>query len=364
MTGLFAAMLSCSKMNDLHDGYLDGEIIYAAKVDSAEALAGENRVELNVTVRSQRVETVRVFWNNYADSTDIAVGNQVGMFRKMLENLAENSYIFQLVSFDGFGNRSLPFETSGSVYGDRFRSTLSNRGIQSVYAGDGSLTVNWGGAMDNATGSELVYTDREGREQTLWIPVTDASTTVAGWASGLRYRTLFLPEATAIDTFYADWRTVGDIPFRYSTAGWTAESRNGNHNWGANGGAPGLVLDGDINTGWHSAPSSPLPQCLVIDMQESRGVHHLVFRHLPEGLTSNWIYFKTIEVYLSDTPVTPDEYQPAWGTPAAVYQYPGGIDGFTVELAPDSRGRYLVLYFPDSSTNTYISFAELEVYRE
>jgi hypothetical protein len=79
-------------------------------------------------------------------------------------------------------------------------------------------------------------------------------------------------------------------------------------------------------------------------------------------LANDWIYFKTIEVYLSDVPVTPDVYQDSWGDPAAVYEWPGGFDGITVEFDPGSRGQYMILYFPNSRSNTYISFAELEVY--
>jgi hypothetical protein len=350
-------------MNELHDRYLDGEVIYAAKVDSTGTLAGKNRILLNITIASQRIESLRIYWNDYADSTGMEIGNQVGVFRKMIENLEENSHIFQVVSFDGFGNRSLPFEVSGNAYGDRFQNKLSNRTIRSAYADDGGLTVNWSGSPDNEVRSDLIYTDRTGAERSLQIPAGETATFISDWTAGLRYQTLYLPESTAIDTFYTDWRTVGDIPFRYSTDGWTAECRNGNHDWGANGGAPGLVVDGNLNTGWHSKVGTPLPQCLVVDMQESRPVDHLVMWHLPAGLASNWLYYKTIEVYLSDTPVTPDEYQESWGAPVATYEYPGGFDGVTIPLAPDSRGRYLVLYFPNSSSNTYISFAELEVYR-
>ncbi|MDR2472713.1 MAG: DUF4998 domain-containing protein [Tannerella sp.] len=355
---------ACSKMNDLHDKFLDGEVIYAAKVDSADVLAGKNRALLNLDIRSQRIETVRIYWNNYADSADVNVNNQVGEFPKMLDNLPENGYVFQLVSFDKAGNASLPFETSGSVYGDRFQSRLSNRAIQSVYAGDEGLTVNWSGPVDNSLGSNLVYTDKSGNEQTIRIPVNDNSTHIDDWSVGLKYNTLFLPEPTAIDTFASDWRSMSGIPFKYSSTGWTATCRDGNHNWGAAGGEPDKVLDGDINTGWHTRVGSSLPQCMVVDMQNSRLVDHLVFRFQPNAVANNWIYIKTLNVYLTDTPATPDVYQEAWGEPVAVYNYPGEIEVFTVTLNPESYGRYLVLYFPDSKTNTYISFTELEVYRE
>ncbi|MDR1222410.1 MAG: discoidin domain-containing protein, partial [Tannerella sp.] len=351
------------KMNDLHEGYMtDGEIIYAAKVDSARVYPGKNRAILDVGISSQRIETLRIYWNDSADSADIAINNQVGVFSKPLANMEEKDHIFYLVGLDRFGNRSLPFEASGTVYGDRFQNSLSNRTIQTIAAEDGVLSIGWGGSPDNAVYCELIYTDKQEQERTLFVPASENSTSIADWSAGLRYRTSFLPDPAAIDTFYTDWRTVSNIPFKYSRAGWTVESRNGNHDWGAYGGSPALLLDGDRNTGWHSTPGSALPQCLVVDMKESRPVDHLVLWHLPAGLTSNWIYFRTIEVYLSDTPVTPDVYQSPWGAPAAAYEWPGGFDGINVQLNPNSRGRYLILYFPNSRSNTYISFAELEIY--
>jgi hypothetical protein len=359
---LCTVLSSCSKMNDLHEGYMtDGEIMYAAKVDSARVYPGKNRVMLDVGIGSQRIETLRIYWNDSADSADIAINSQVGTFSKTLANMEEKDHIFYLVGLDRFGNRSLPFEASGTVYGDRFQNSLSNRTIQTVAVEEGVLSLGWGGSPDNAVYCELIYTDKLEQERTLFVPASENATSIADWSAGLRYRTLFLPDAAAIDTFYTDWRTVSNIPIKYSTAGWTAESRNGNLAWGAYGGSPELLFDGDRNTGWHSSAAA-LPQCLVIDMKKSLPVHHLVFWHLPAALASNWIYFKTIEVYLSDTPVTPDEYQSSWGVPAAVYEWPGGFDGITIELSPNSRGQYLILYFPDSKSSTYISFTELEVY--
>lgn len=365
VAGILCIVPSCSKMNDLHDKYLEeNEITYAAKVDSVSVRPGRDRAMMDIKINSQRIESVRIYWNDYLDSVDVAINNQVGSFSKILENMDENEFIFYLICFDKFGNRSLPFEASGIVYGDRYESGLSNRSLLSIYVdSDGSLIANLGGAPENALYTELKYTDTGGKERTVQIPVDQSSVSITGMSSDFRYRTLYKPEAAAIDTFYTAWRTANDIPHKYSTAGWTAECRDGNHDWGANGGEPFRVLDGDINTGWHSRPGTSLPQCLVVDMKASQEVRHIMLWHLPEGLASNWIYYKTIEVYLSDTPVTPGEYQSSWGTPAAKYQYPGGVDGITIEFAPNSKGRYMVLYFPDSSASTYISFAELDVFK-
>jgi hypothetical protein len=356
--------MSCSDMNDLHDKYLDeGEITYAAKVDAAGTAPGKNRILIALLVESQRIESFRIYWNDYTDSIDLAINQQTGIFTEILNGLEENSYIFQVVSFDKFGNKSLPFEVTGNVYGDRFQASLTNRAIKSAYADQDGLTVNWSGIVDKAVRSDLSYKALDGKVKTLPIPMSENVTVIPDYASDLRYQTLFLPEEFAIDTFYVDWKSVTGIPTKYSTEGWTATCRDGNHGWGERGGEPDKLFDGDLETGWHTRVGSSLPQCLVVDMQSARPVDNIVIRFQANSIASNWIYIKNVEVYLTDTPVTPDVYQESWGEPVARYLNPGGMEVLTITLNPNSQGRYLVLYFPDSSSgNTYISFTELEVY--
>lgn len=205
---------SCSKMNDLHQKYLDeGEIIYAAKVDSVTPRAGNGRIQFEMFIRAQRIETVRIFWNFYADSVDVQVGNQTGVMKKLIENLDEKGYIFQFVSFDKYGHRSLPFEATGSVYGDGFQSTLSNRMITSVTAlFNGTITITWSGAVDKGVRCDLTYTNITGAQVTIKAPMSAATTVLTDVDflvnKDLKYRTLFLPEVTAIDTFYTDFKAI------------------------------------------------------------------------------------------------------------------------------------------------------------
>lgn len=201
---------SCTKMNDLHQKYLDeGEIIYAAKVDSVAPGAGNKRIQLKMFIISQRIETIRIFWNDYKDSSDVAVGNQTGSKVKILENMAEKGYIFQFVSLDKFGHRSLPFETVGKVYGPNFQSTLNNRSIKSQTAlAGGKITIVWSGPVDKGVRSDLVYTSTDNLQITRKVPMSETTTILTDVSKDLRYNTLFLPEPTAIDTFYTSFKNV------------------------------------------------------------------------------------------------------------------------------------------------------------
>ncbi|MDR1583688.1 MAG: Ig-like domain-containing protein [Prevotellaceae bacterium] len=164
---------------------------------------------------------------------------------------------------------------------------------------------------------------------------------------------------------------VNLIETKYSTAGWTAESKGGNHNWGTYGGQAFNVLDGDIYTAFHSNLSSPLPQCIVIDMKEPKTVTRLVLWHTGEAVTERWqIYLQDIEVYLSNNPVV--DFQPSEGDKAGSHYYVDSesYESFTINLVPNSlnlvpnsQGQYLILYFPTSTNGSgYISLADVDVY--
>jgi hypothetical protein len=141
---------------------------------------------------------------------------------------------------------------------------------------------------------------------------------------------------------------------------WAAESLGGNHPWGEYGGEPYRLFDGDLYTGWHTSLGQPLPQCLVVDMKKSQTIYAIRLSHLPEGLANGWIYFRSIHVYITDTPVVPDLPQASWGEPAVRYEWQGDADPFNIDV--QATGRYMILYFPTSRTDSFISFAELDVY--
>jgi hypothetical protein len=121
LTGMTAMlwMAACSDMNELGDRFLNREeVFYAEKVDSAATHTGIKQIEIEIYVKSTRIDFVRAYWNNSADSTDIPVSFKSGIFRKTVENMKASEYIFNLVSFDKYGNRSLPYELVGKVASD------------------------------------------------------------------------------------------------------------------------------------------------------------------------------------------------------------------------------------------------------
>ena len=199
-------VVGCSEMNELSDRFLDkGATIYAAKVDSAAANTGANQIEIIVYVKTERVDFVRIYWNNYGDSSDIKVGNTPGIYRKLISIPEPSLYLFNLVSFDAFGNKSLPYEVTGTVIGDDFIANLSQRRITAAYDNifaDGVLVLNIANKPSYALYSELFYTSTMGESKMIAIEQEAAYTINVDdfdKQGGLRIKTYYKANETAFE---------------------------------------------------------------------------------------------------------------------------------------------------------------------
>ncbi len=255
---------SCSKMNDLSDKFLDeGEITYAAKISGYSVLSGMYNVQLYILINSQRIETVRVYWNNYTDSVDIPVGGQTGIFNKKIDNLAEGGYLFQFVSIDEYGNRSLPVEASGEVYGEKFQGNLMSRSINSMKANAEDQRIVLWNSMDTTAGAR--YTEILYQGQTIKTPVKENQTVIPNYQAGttFNYRTAYIP-ATSIDTFYTDYKEYEATKFLLDKSEWKLEQFSDQHDSGSN--AAKNAIDGNYTDRWHSTNNPGYPHWLIIDL--------------------------------------------------------------------------------------------------
>lgn len=208
LAAISALFTACDSMNDLHIGYLqEGEKIYAAKVDSVSPGPGKERVRMEVFINAQRVDFIRIYWNAYQDSTDCVIGGKTGVFQVMLENLPEREYLFQIVSFDLYGNQSLPFESTSLSYGESYRSTLANRHIESITkTEEGKAIFQWAIVAEDTESTELTYTGIHGESLHRTIPSTVDTDTIADFRSGspFSYHTVYRPASNSPDTFNTD----------------------------------------------------------------------------------------------------------------------------------------------------------------
>lgn len=196
---------ACDSMTDLHISYLEeGEKIYAAKVDSVSPGSGNMRVNMEVFIHAQRIDIVRIYWNAYQDSIDYTIGGKTGVFNIMIENLQEREYLFHVVSFDKYGNRSLAYECSSLAYGENYRNTLANRRIESITkTAEGAAVFKWAIIADDAESTSLTYTDEKGKSAVRTISTKVETDTIANFKPGseFSYFTIYRPAKNSPDTF-------------------------------------------------------------------------------------------------------------------------------------------------------------------
>lgn len=240
---MIAAFGACRKMDDYKEKYLSaGSITYAGKVDSVKAHPGDGRIMLSgLLIADPKITELRIYWNNRADSFVLPITRSAGIdtVRPILK-LEEGVKTFTINTFDKLGNRSVDVTITGRVYGEVYKSLLLNRTIKDgLNAGD-SVTIDWNvlDASTGALGCELKYTDNGNALKTIFVKRTDTRTVLNNYKLGSKfnYRTVFLPDTLAIDTFYSKFQEVAvkaDVtPLYIKNAGpGFANSAGGTNRW-------------------------------------------------------------------------------------------------------------------------------------
>jgi hypothetical protein len=152
----------------------------------------------------------RVFWNNGADSVEVAASthNTADTITVVVPGLTEYTYSFTLYSYDDKGNRSIPKEVNNiKVYGNSYKQSLTNRflvasspyelvaeGIRLYFETPDTINVS----------TQLRYTFTDGTSRTATLQPEDNSILLPGYKSGTKvfYQSAYIPVNGAIDTFY------------------------------------------------------------------------------------------------------------------------------------------------------------------
>jgi hypothetical protein len=273
----------------------------------------------------------------------------------------------------------------------------------------GTVTLGSIDAAPHVEWTEIKYYKSDGDSVIVRIANNDPETilcTDIKRDAKIKIRCAYVPPGTNIE-FTGGW---SDGPFfvkRYSPKdeNWTVLPNDGYHpwddqpvqysdspNWQWLSGHPMLLLDEYPNSGWHSrlpGGSSKLPQVLIIDMKASNMVSEVMLGSTGGGYWNNISLYLTddlaisgYETYTIDWGVDkntrenayktwmdsmigklPGELPAAsWGAPVAQWQAMANAS-HSFSLPPASKGRFLIIVFPDSANgNGYINAHNIEVY--
>lgn len=238
--GLILVISSCSKMNDSYKEFLEeGQLIYTGRPDTVYVHPGNNRLLLSWKAPSDpKAIKARIFWNNRMDSIDVPIdrSNEKDSVEVYFDDLKEGNYLFEIYTYDSKNNPSIKMEVIAKVYGSNYINSLLSRPIDQTEISESTLNITWGAVPDTTViGSELIYTDNEGVEKTIFIDEMEASTYIANFTpQTFRHRTLYLPSKIAIDTFYTEYSSqrIKGPPVPISSEGWSitasSEDERGN----------------------------------------------------------------------------------------------------------------------------------------
>ncbi|MCH7400987.1 DUF4998 domain-containing protein [Belliella kenyensis] len=209
--------MSCSEMDSYLRFVEDGEKLYTGKVDSLQAFGGKNRILIKGLFMSDpKVTDCVISWNAGQNYIQIPVNRTQGVdtLSYLIEGLEENNYNFEVITLDKDGNKSISSFISGTVYGDRYKESLNNRpiNIAELYAGDLNTTIEFGRVdlTSGIYGIELKYMDTDGVINEEFLSIDDQDLVLPNYMIGepFEYRSIFIPEPNAIDTFYTEFSAV------------------------------------------------------------------------------------------------------------------------------------------------------------
>ncbi len=352
-------LLGCKGMDSTYKEFVvPGGLTYVGKPVHPVAYMGKYRVQLKWARGSDpNVASTRIYWNNYTDSTEVPVEPGVDSLQVMITGLQEQSYSFFLKAFDDNGNSSVPVEVTARVFGDAYEGGLLNRGLNgSEIDADGIVTLNW--AQANLTAgaymTEVTYTARDGAQKVTAFPATENESVIPDFETGepLRFRTVYVPDTFAIDTFYTEYDYARD--FLLKKTNWKIVSFSTEHPGATN--AVANFIDGTAGTRWHSQVNvgSKYPHHATIDMGSEQfvtqfGVWRTTFENGGDDRAPDRIQF-----LVSNDNKT-------W-TDLGSYDFNRFVNGeqlYPVEEAPLAR---YVKFVGLSGPQEYIVMGEIDVY--
>lgn len=265
-------IISCGDMTDDYKKFLEGgEIVYPAKADSVEAHPGKNRIELQWLILSDpSITSATIYWNAKRNSKKIPITRTTGVdtIRVILDEMEEGTHTFEIYTFNADGGKSVTAEVIGTVYGNRYESSLLSEFYFLRYDPKKGGYITWSAQLDNVVGNEVRYTTNAGKTASLFVANGDSLFSLPDFDhhSPVTYRTAYVPPM-AIDTFYTNFTPMNlDIPINVAlNKPVTASSINGAAN------NPEKAVDGnttaDTNNRYVSV-SIPVngPQWLAVDL--------------------------------------------------------------------------------------------------
>tara|TARA_Y100000766_G_C18889257_1_gene597631 strand:+ start:62 stop:1828 length:1767 start_codon:yes stop_codon:yes gene_type:complete len=153
----FFTNYSCGDMESIHEDYLQGEQVYAGKLDTLKIRPGYYRAQLEG--QTQFLGNSNQIIIEYDEQTDVYEINpeniENGIYTMILPNLDEKSYEFNVTTQDELGNLSVSQTVAGSSVGDIFVLDQGPRELVDFTFEDDGMYANF---IGNAQSENVIFT--------------------------------------------------------------------------------------------------------------------------------------------------------------------------------------------------------------
>ena len=183
---MVVTIMSCDDMDSIHDQYLNGEQVYAGKLDSLQVFSGFDRVKIvgNTQYLGNSTEAT-VSWDDQAQTFTIGeiVDNE---FEIIIEGLVERNYELDLVTSDENSNQSVKQTLRGRAFGDVFIAGQTTRRIVNIDLSQSEDYIVW---ANKAESEYVVYTtvrydNNSGTMTEVVVNPDDETTLLEDWKHG------------------------------------------------------------------------------------------------------------------------------------------------------------------------------------
>ena len=371
------AFFGCDKMEDTHLKYIENASrAYVGRVDSLKAHSGNSRIQLSwLNSPDPTVSKIRIYWNNKADSMTIVPTTNQRKGSTFIENLNEGIHAFNLVSIDDKGNRSIPSEVSGRVYGANYISTVQNRVVKAIDSKrDGPIIEWYADATETIVRTEVRYINTQNQEKVVKLKKEDVIAQLTGLRYGteVTFSTLHLPDSLAVDTFYSAPTVIVPTIIQDAEVDRAAFEQyplpTDTYLGHSNGTLVVKNMFNDVitaNNVFLTIPGTGVPQHFTIDMKKSLKLSRFRLWQRPGA---NNIFNKgnpkRLEVWGSNSPAADGSWASWTKMGEYVYTKPSGAalgTNTAADVAAAAEGEEH--YFPETvASYRYLRFKTLEVW--
>lgn len=278
ITVVVCMSVSCKKMDSTYEDFVvKGGRQYPGAPVSLKFHGGLNRAKISF-LRGSDANAVkaRIFWNNFSDSVEVDMKGK-NTVEYTFADLPEAFYSYSVRTYDAMGNSSIILEVSGNVYGDKYKSTMLARPLNSVLLNkDNELNLSWASAdtTGGAYATEVEYVNVQGSLVTRRFPTKEQVSKIYDFgrtSSTIKYRTVYLPDSLSIDTFYTAAQTA---PYFIDKRDWSVVAFDSEHPGDEN--RVVNIIDGDPGTRWHGqVGAGNYPHFFTVDMGTNRTIKRL-----------------------------------------------------------------------------------------